>query len=430
MDQYTENRLNRLRALIGLGPGEFGSAAYSFLAFFFILCSYYIIRPIRDQMAANLGPELLPSVFLAILMVAFAAVPLFGWLVNKVKIGIVPTIIYAFFIGTGALFAASFYVSPNNKFIGYVFCVWVSIYAMYSTSIFWSLMSHAWKENQAKRLFPYISVGGTTGALTGPFLVRAMMPVIGIPGLMILSSSILFVALAVAFRIQKRLEFRDDVSLTKMGGVWSGVLAVTRSSMLRNIAIGVFMSNAIMALLYVEQARLVGDSISTPEQRVLFFSRIETIVSMGTIIVDMVVARFLLRRLGPGATASLVGLVALMALVILNAHSVLPVLVGAVASLRITTYGLWNPAMRVCYTTVSTEQKYKAQNLNDTLIYNGSPAVSSNLLSLLGTHVWGISSVLLLGIPMASAWIAIGVVLDRLMHTRRSVAAQLTTTGE
>jgi hypothetical protein len=46
--------------------------------FFFVLCAYYIIRPLRDEMGVSLGPARLQWLFSAVFVVMLAAVPLFG----------------------------------------------------------------------------------------------------------------------------------------------------------------------------------------------------------------------------------------------------------------------------------------------------------------------------------------------------------------
>lgn len=67
-----------LRRLIRVEPGEVGALLWSFACFFCILCGYYILRPLRDEMGVQGGVENLPWLFSATFAGMLATVPLFG----------------------------------------------------------------------------------------------------------------------------------------------------------------------------------------------------------------------------------------------------------------------------------------------------------------------------------------------------------------
>ena len=50
---------------IRLRPGELRSVALAALLFFLLLCSYYVLRPVRDEMAVQYGAERLQHLFTA-----------------------------------------------------------------------------------------------------------------------------------------------------------------------------------------------------------------------------------------------------------------------------------------------------------------------------------------------------------------------------
>lgn len=64
-------------------PGELRRVALDFSAFFLILCSYYILRPVRDEMAVRFGADKLQWLFSATFVFTLLVVPLFGWVVRS-----------------------------------------------------------------------------------------------------------------------------------------------------------------------------------------------------------------------------------------------------------------------------------------------------------------------------------------------------------
>ena len=58
---------------------------WSFSYFFALLCSYYIVRPLRDEMGVAGGVENLHWLFTGTFVVMLAAVPVFGWLTSRYR---------------------------------------------------------------------------------------------------------------------------------------------------------------------------------------------------------------------------------------------------------------------------------------------------------------------------------------------------------
>jgi hypothetical protein len=56
---------------------------WAFAYFFLLLSSYYVLRPVRDALAVELGAQALQRLFTATLAAMLAVVPLFGWLASR-----------------------------------------------------------------------------------------------------------------------------------------------------------------------------------------------------------------------------------------------------------------------------------------------------------------------------------------------------------
>ncbi|MDH3561564.1 MAG: MFS transporter, partial [Gammaproteobacteria bacterium] len=96
--EQTGKLTTRLRRLVDVQPGELAALSWAFVYFFSLLCSYYIIRPMRDEMGIAGGVENLQWLFTGTFLVMLAAVPLFGWVSSRFERRRLLPIVYWFFI--------------------------------------------------------------------------------------------------------------------------------------------------------------------------------------------------------------------------------------------------------------------------------------------------------------------------------------------
>src|ERR1035438_8553691 len=92
----------------GVATEEVRALVTSFLSFMLLLACYYILRPVRDALAATLGADSIKYLSSAVFVVMLLIVPVFGWLVARVpRRWLVPGL-YAFFIVNLGVFALAF----------------------------------------------------------------------------------------------------------------------------------------------------------------------------------------------------------------------------------------------------------------------------------------------------------------------------------
>src|SRR4051812_16301835 len=155
-----------LRHIVDVRPGEtramFLSAAY----FFFVLTSYYILRPLRDAMGAG-EMENVPYMITAVLIAMLLLNPLYGAIVARYRRQQFIPYTYRFFSLNLVLFflALTFMPKSATPWIGRIFFVWVSVFNIFVVSIFWAFMADVFRSGQGKRLFGFIGAGGTIGGM-------------------------------------------------------------------------------------------------------------------------------------------------------------------------------------------------------------------------------------------------------------------------
>jgi AAA family ATP:ADP antiporter len=74
---------------------------------------------------------------------------------------------------------------------GQVFYVWFSVFNLFATMVFWALMADRFTLEQGKRFFGLIAVGGTLGAIAGPWLASQLAAPLGTPALLLVSAGFL-----------------------------------------------------------------------------------------------------------------------------------------------------------------------------------------------------------------------------------------------
>ncbi|MBC7835710.1 MAG: MFS transporter, partial [Phycisphaerales bacterium] len=154
---------------LGLEQRELKPVFVAAACFFLLLFSYFIIRPIRDEMGVAGGIRNLKWLWLGTLCVMLAAHPVYAWLVGRVPRRRFVPLLYRFFGANLAVFFGLLMLAPPawEMWIGRAFYVWTSVFNLFAVTVFWSLMSDGFTREQAKRVFGVLAVGGTLGALAG-----------------------------------------------------------------------------------------------------------------------------------------------------------------------------------------------------------------------------------------------------------------------
>src|SRR5271155_1753676 len=158
-----------LRRVIAVEPAEAQVVLWCWLYIFAVMSSYYIMRPIRDQMGVAGGVNNLQWLFTGTLLGILALNLPFAYLVKTLPRSRFIPLAYRFFAVNIILFAVVLYVaSPEQTvWVGRVFFVWVSIYNLFVVSIFWQMNVDLFSPEQGKRLFGFIAAGATIGAVVG-----------------------------------------------------------------------------------------------------------------------------------------------------------------------------------------------------------------------------------------------------------------------
>lgn len=393
----------------------------SALAFFFVMVSYYIIRPVRDQLGGATGASALPLIYSAVLIGVLLATLAFSALVSRFSRQRLLGWSYGFFVlcmfAFVPLFAAQDRIGARN--LGIAFYVWVSVFNLFVVSLFWSVMADLFDTVRARSVFPTIALGGAFGTIAGSQVTRDLVGLIGVPMLLVFSAGALSLALVLLLFLSARqlgnvaIQTRDEV----IGGSFlAGIKQLWTRPFLRYMAILMLLGDGIGTLAYALMSDYMKLHYPDAVQRVRFLSELDKYTNIIVVVLQLTVTRWLMARRGlmwALVIPAMVNVALLLAVAFLGAGPVwltsgLPLLAVMMVSSRGFAYGMTKPAVDALYTRVPRETRYKGKNFVETAIWRfGDVLVTSGVtvLGKLGLAVGGMAAIGT-GVSALAAWVA------------------------
>ncbi|MHC8382051.1 NTP/NDP exchange transporter [Pseudomonas sp. LB3P14] len=389
-------------------PSERAALRLGFAFHFCVLASYYLVRPLRDALGLEGGADKLQWLFTATFVVMLLMVPLFGALVSRLPATRFVPLIYRLIALSMLVFGVliAHHVAPVA--VGRVFFVWISIYNLFIVSIFWSVLVDRFSSEQGRRLFGFIAAGGTLGTFIGPLLAATMATRFGPMALTVAAAVLLEVAVrcyrALLSRTASQAGIRSLDDRRMGGSMLAGITLILRSSYLLGLVLFMLLHTSAATLLYFEQGRIVAGSYADVASRTQFFAVVDLIVSALTLMFQLMLTAPLIRLIGIGGALAALPLATIVAFAAM-ALAPMPATVALAQGLRrAVEFAIVRPAREVLWTVVSREEKYKAKNVIETLVYRGGDAASGWLSAGLTALGAGFGLVALVIVPFAGLW--------------------------
>ncbi len=424
--------LARLRTSVNARPGEGAVLLWATAYYFLVLCAYYVIRPIRDDIGASSGADKLAWLFTGTMVGMLLVHPLYTSLVSKLRRRAFIGWTYRFFILNLVAFYVVFRsVTPEQAvWVGRVFFIWTSIFNLFVVSVFWSLITDVFRPGQGKRLFGVVAVGGTVGAILGGTITTALIGVLGPLNLMLVSALILELAVRASHVLDNaELGMRDaevssepaavvasgDASHEVIGGgMLDGIKHIMSSPYLLGVASLILFYTISSTFLYFQQvdvvARVFGED---REARTRVFGAMDIAVNVLTLMAQLFLTGRFIKWLGVGAALAFLPIVTLIGFGIMGFAPVLAVLVVFQTIRRAGNFAIQRPGREALFTILDRTDKYKAKNFSDTFVYRLGDQVGAWAYAGMAVFGLGLSGLAFSMVPFAAAWLALAVWLGR-----------------
>lgn len=402
--------------ITGIKQNEKFLVAWSLVYIISLFLAYYVLRPIRDELGVSGGLDNLPWLFTGTLMVMLLLNPLYAYIVRRYSREVFISIAYRFFALNLAVFAALMFKAPEGwqSWIGRAFFIWVSVFNLFVVSVFWSFIEDVFTGSQGKRLFGIFSAGATIGGLLGSAITSGLVAHINRAGLIVISIILIEIAVFASARLSKRNITQVNVKKLNVtndkpvgGGVFSGMIQTFMSPYLLSIAIFVLIYSITSTFLYFQQANIAQSHFSTSEERTAFFASIDFWVNAITLFFQLFLTGRLMVRVGVMITLCALPFVSIIGFVGLAGCPTVAVFVVAQVARRVANFALARPSREVLFTSSIREDRYKAKNFIDTVIYRtGDQVASWGYAGLMGLGL-GVSQVAFAGIPLSFIWLVL-----------------------
>ncbi|WP_454877157.1 NTP/NDP exchange transporter [Pseudomonas farris] len=389
-------------------PSERTALMLGFAFHFCVLASYYLVRPLRDALGLEGGADKLQWLFSATFVVMLLMVPLFGALVSRLPAMRFVPLIYRLIALSMLVFGVLIAQRIAPVTVGRVFFVWISIYNLFIVSIFWSVLVDRFSSEQGRRLFGFIAAGGTLGTFIGPLLAATMATNLGPVALTVAAAVLLECAVRCYRALLSRTASQSGsrwLDERRMGGsMLAGVTLILRSRYLMGLVLFMLLHTSAATLLYFEQGRIVAGSYADVASRTQFFAVVDLIVSALTLLFQLLLTAPLIRLIGIGGALVALPLATIMAFSAMALAPVPATVALAQGLRRAVEFAIVRPAREVLWTVVSREEKYKAKNVIETLVYRGGDAASGWLSAGLTALGAGFGLVAVVIVPFAGLW--------------------------
>ncbi len=414
-----------MRTLSAIEPNEIKAASLSFLFVFILMAAYYPLRNVRDAMASDWTDPEISWLWTLNFFISTAIVAIYGFAVTRIPFKKLVPSMYAFF---AASFAAFFFATvgrENTVLIDKAYYLWISVFALFNLSVFWSFMADIYNKNQASRLFGIFAGAASLGAIVGPLLTAALASNVGTSVLMLISAVLLIIPIPIIFYLDKlketelgNAEHHLDVEKAKIGGnPLKGFKDFFTNPYLLGIGIFLILYTGIGTFVYFQQVNLL--EVYDRETRTTIYAYRDAVVNTLTYLLAFFVTGRIVTKLGMPVALMAVPVVLIFGMLIVAFSPVLLAAVTMHVALRAGNYGLTRPGREMLFTVVDREERFKAKPVIDVVCYRGGDTIMGWFYTGLSTGIGlSLAAIAIVGALVSALWAFVGFRLGKSFDRR------------
>ena len=375
------------------------------LFFFLVLCSWYILRPVRNEMAVQ-NADILPYLLGVGAFVMLLLNPIYSWLASQRNLRGVLVGCYSFFILNLLAFIVlwEFFELSSAVWLSQIFYVWCNVYSFFVVSIFWVVIINLFRGEGAANVFGVIAAGGSLGAFLGSEISKQLASTFNESGIIFFTLiSILFLifALLVGLTLLKRFISLEGINQASGGTSFDAFKNLISSSQIRSIGMYMYLWTAMMTIHWVTSINIVNEWSSDGGNRIIFFSKIEQTVTILTLFTQFFLTSAIIRFAGPKSILMLYGFLFIAAFIGYYINPSIGYVFVITIVLRLFEYGINKPTREVVFSYLKKTDRYKSTVMVDTFFVRMGDFSGSGFVLLSKSAGLVFSQVPLLAIPFA-----------------------------
>ena len=355
--------------------------------FFLVLSSWYILRPVRNEMAVsnvNELPYLLGAGALAMLLLN----PLYSWIASRTNLKKIVFYCYSFFITNLIFFIFSWRVFDlsNSIWLERVFYVWSNVFSFFIVSIFWVVIINLFRDLKTRNFYGVIMAGGSLGAFFGSSITKQLsgsFNEFGLEFFSIFSAIFLFLAMLFAIQMINKSKPINKLQLKNVGG---GSLDAIKNSIkkseIRNISLYVWIWTGLMTVQWITAANIVESWSQDPQERIEFFSLIEQIISPLTFIFQVFLTNIIIQRIGIKNILLMYGFIFMITFVAYGFVPSITIVAIVQIFLRVFEYAINKPTREIIFSSLKKDDRYKSSVFIDTFISRFGDLTGSSIVAI------------------------------------------------
>ena len=392
--------------------------------FFLVLCSWYVLRPVRNEMAVQ-NSDILPYLLGIGALVMLVLNPVYSWLASRNNLRGVLIGCYSFFILNlfGFIVLWEFFELSSSTFsfktilieleftLSQIFYVWCNVYSFFVVSIFWVVIINLFRGDLAANVFGVIAAGGSIGAFIGSEISKQLASTFNESGVLfftLIAIVFLFVALVAGLFLLQRFSYLKGMNESPGGSSFDAIKNLVSSSQIRSIGLYMYLWTALMTIHWVTSVEIINLWSSDGGNRIIFFSNIEQTVTVLTLFTQLFLTSLIIRVAGPQKILMIYGILFIAAFIgyFLN-PSIGYVFVVSVV-LRLFEYGVNKPTREVIFSYLKKVDRYKSSVFVDTFLVRLGDFSGSGFI--LASKSFGVifSQIPLISIPFAGCLVFLG----------------------
>jgi ATP:ADP antiporter, AAA family len=423
-----------IKKLVNFKSGEGKALFWSSAYFFFLMSTYYMLRPLRDAMGTEGGTRGLPWLFLATFAATLITVPFQSVLAARLRRPVFIPVVYLFLVGNMILFWFLMKGGIAPVVVARAFFIWTTVFSVFTVSVFWAFMADLYSMDQSKRLFGFIGAGGSIGTILGPIVTAQLVKPIGVANLLLMASVLLVLAVVCSARLEKaaaeaQASNTDFVAASAGrqkavgGGMFDGFSLLFKSPYLGGIGLWVFLLSLANTFAYFYLQGLVNDAHMDAGARTAFFAQVDAWSNGLSLFMQLVLTGWIISKIGTGRAAALVAGVFLIGFSVFAMNPILTVAAAFQVILRTSNFGIANLARESMWTVVNRDEKFKAKNIVDGAVFRGADALNAQVFNLF-SKLLAVPVMAIAVVGIAVGWVFLSLGLGRAQEKRAREAAK------